>query len=100
MSDMTIIDVRIGSFEARYQLWFTDADRRYDGFGTLHLRDVGEATGDTGAAYRNARLVLEEHATWQSTRYQSGAHPCERLGWASDHAIQAELARRLTQENQ
>ena len=46
MSEMTNIEVRIGSFGAKYQLWLTDADRRYDGFGTIHLRDVGEATGD------------------------------------------------------
>ena len=102
MSEMTTIEVRIGSFDARYQLWLTDAERRYDGFGTIHLRDVNEAMGDTGAAYRNARLVLiqEEHAVWQSSRYQSGVRPCERLAWASDPAIQAELVRRLTQEDQ
>lgn len=102
MSAMATIDVRIGSFGAKYQLWLTDADRRYDGFGTIHLHDLGEATGDTGAAYRSARLVLiqEQHAVWQSTRYQSGVHLCERLDWASDHAIQGELLRRLTQENQ
>jgi hypothetical protein len=97
---MTTIDVQIGFFGARYQLWLTDADRRYDCFGTIHLHDVGEDTGDTGAAYRNARLVLiqEQHAVWQSTRYQSGIDPCEHLGWANDHAIQGELVRRLLAE--